>query len=322
MGRKVHDVRWADVEHLTVFNGNGLTGPGTVLHVAWRCLPRCPGEGRQPWVRGGTNVVGESYDGALPDPYLGIEPMLQPDEGLCRRGAASVGSGRLTISTNQRGRARQLDELEALAVDEKAATAGKATVSRRGRTTPKMWPSTERSASRSRPYFSLAQFHQPRRERAQRHLARCPSGRKGGVTEHTIGSLGALAFVEKQHRPPSHSLPSRASTSAASVKTTAFPRAASCISSRPLAICRRVRARLLFPSRSVLSGSVGRDDEPRGACGWESFSGGQAASFASFSQPSGKARHPPRRSVGSWRAAFRCLALRSRPWLWCLQGGA
>jgi hypothetical protein len=77
MGRKVHDVRWVDVEHLTVFNGNGLTGPGTVLHVAWRCSPRCPGEGRQPWVRGGTNVVGESYDGALPDPYLGIEPMLQ-----------------------------------------------------------------------------------------------------------------------------------------------------------------------------------------------------------------------------------------------------
>jgi hypothetical protein len=76
-GRKVHDVRWVDVEHLTVFNGNGFTGPGTVLHVAWRCSPRCPGEGRQPWVRGGTNVVGESYDGALPDPYLGIKPMLQ-----------------------------------------------------------------------------------------------------------------------------------------------------------------------------------------------------------------------------------------------------
>jgi hypothetical protein len=66
---------------LTVFNGNGLTGPGTALHVAWRCSPRCPGEGRQPWVRGGTNVVGESYDGALPDPYLGIEPMLQLMKG-------------------------------------------------------------------------------------------------------------------------------------------------------------------------------------------------------------------------------------------------
>jgi hypothetical protein len=81
MGRKVHDVRWVDVEHLTVFNGNGLTGPGTVLHAAWRCWPPCPGEGRQPWVRGGTNNVGESYDGALPDPYLGIEPMLQLMKG-------------------------------------------------------------------------------------------------------------------------------------------------------------------------------------------------------------------------------------------------
>jgi hypothetical protein len=76
-GRKVHDVRWVDVEHLTVFHGNGFTGPGTVLHVAWRCWPPCPGDGRQPWVRGGTNVVGESYDAALPDPYIGIEPMLQ-----------------------------------------------------------------------------------------------------------------------------------------------------------------------------------------------------------------------------------------------------
>jgi hypothetical protein len=71
-GRKVHDVRWADVEHLTVLSGNGLTGPGTVLQVAWRCSPRCPGEGRQPWVRGGTNVVGVSDDGALADPYLGM----------------------------------------------------------------------------------------------------------------------------------------------------------------------------------------------------------------------------------------------------------
>ena len=77
MGRKVHDVRWTDVEHLTVFNGNGFTGPGTVLHAAWRCRPRRPGSGRQPWVRGGTNSVGEEYDGALPDPYMGIEPMLE-----------------------------------------------------------------------------------------------------------------------------------------------------------------------------------------------------------------------------------------------------
>ena len=80
-GRKVHDVSWTDVEHLTVFNGNGLGGPGTVLHVAWRCSPRRSGEGRQPWVRGGTNVVGEAYDGALPDPYLGIKPMLELMKG-------------------------------------------------------------------------------------------------------------------------------------------------------------------------------------------------------------------------------------------------
>jgi hypothetical protein len=76
LGRPVHDVQWAAVEHLTVFNGNGFTGPGTVLHLAWRCRPRRPGVGRQPWVRGGRNSVGEEYDGALPDPYLGIEAML------------------------------------------------------------------------------------------------------------------------------------------------------------------------------------------------------------------------------------------------------
>jgi hypothetical protein len=77
LGRPVHDVRWQDVEHLTVFHGNGFTGPGTVLHLARRCRPRQPGSGRQPWVRGGVNRVGEEYDGALPDPYLGIEPMLE-----------------------------------------------------------------------------------------------------------------------------------------------------------------------------------------------------------------------------------------------------
>jgi hypothetical protein len=75
-GRPVHRVRWSDVAHLTVFNGNGLGGAGTVLHLAWRCDPRQPGQGRQPWVRGGRNVVGEEFDGALPDPYLGIEAML------------------------------------------------------------------------------------------------------------------------------------------------------------------------------------------------------------------------------------------------------
>ena len=76
MGRPVHRVRWADVEHLTVFHGNGLGGAGSVLHLAWRCHPRQPGRGRQPWVRGGRNFAGEEFDGALPDPYLGIEAKL------------------------------------------------------------------------------------------------------------------------------------------------------------------------------------------------------------------------------------------------------
>jgi hypothetical protein len=100
MGRKVHDVSWTDVEHLTVFNGNGLTGPGTVLQVAWRCSPRCPGQGRQPWVRGGTNVVGESYDGALPDPYLGIEPMLELMKGYADAARRPAAATPLTISAN------------------------------------------------------------------------------------------------------------------------------------------------------------------------------------------------------------------------------
>jgi hypothetical protein len=77
VGRPVHRIRWADVEHLTAFHGNGLGGPGTVLHLAWRCQPRQPGHGRQPWVRGGRNFAGEEFDGALPDPYLGIEAMLE-----------------------------------------------------------------------------------------------------------------------------------------------------------------------------------------------------------------------------------------------------
>lgn len=77
MGKRVHHIQWPQIAHLTVFNANGFTGPGTVLTLAWRCEPRCPGHGRQPWVRGGRNKVGEEYDGALPDPYLGIEPMLE-----------------------------------------------------------------------------------------------------------------------------------------------------------------------------------------------------------------------------------------------------
>jgi hypothetical protein len=87
-GRPVHVVRWEQVAHLTFFNGNGFGGPGTVLHLAWRCAPRCPGNGRQPWVRGGRNSAGEEFDGALPDPYLGIEPML----ALFSRYAAGPGA--------------------------------------------------------------------------------------------------------------------------------------------------------------------------------------------------------------------------------------
>jgi hypothetical protein len=71
-GRVVHDVRWAEVEELLPFRGNGLAGPGTQLHVAWRCNPRRPGKGRQPWARGG-----KDFDGALPDAYLGFEPTLE-----------------------------------------------------------------------------------------------------------------------------------------------------------------------------------------------------------------------------------------------------
>jgi hypothetical protein len=76
MGRLVHRVGWSEVAHLTVFHGNGLGGVGTVLHLAWRCHPRRPGPGRQPWSGGGRNFAGEEFDGALPDPYLGAEAML------------------------------------------------------------------------------------------------------------------------------------------------------------------------------------------------------------------------------------------------------
>ena len=75
-GRLVHDVPWVDVAHLTIFHGNGLRGAGSVLFLAWRCEPRRRRRGVQPWVRGGRNKVGETYDGALPDEYLGIERML------------------------------------------------------------------------------------------------------------------------------------------------------------------------------------------------------------------------------------------------------
>ena len=91
--RLVHRVRWTDVEHLTVFHGNGLSGPGTVLHLAWRCRPRQPGPGRQPWAGGGRNFAGEEFDGALPDPYAGIEPMLDlfKDRVDATKARASIG---------------------------------------------------------------------------------------------------------------------------------------------------------------------------------------------------------------------------------------
>ena len=76
LGRQVHRVQWGELEHLTVYHGNGLGGPGTLLLLAWRCVPRRAGKGRQPWTRGGRNFAGEEFDGALPDPYLGIEAML------------------------------------------------------------------------------------------------------------------------------------------------------------------------------------------------------------------------------------------------------
>jgi hypothetical protein len=76
LGRLVHDVAWAEVVHLTVFHGNGLRGPGSSLLLAWRCEPRRPGRGGQPWARGGRNAMGEAFDGALPSAYLGIDRML------------------------------------------------------------------------------------------------------------------------------------------------------------------------------------------------------------------------------------------------------
>jgi len=97
-GHPVHRVPWADVEHLTVFHGNGMGGPGTLLLLAWRCNPRCPGHGRQPWAKGGRNFAGEEFDGALPDPYRGIEPMLD----LFKRYADATGrSSAINASRSQ-----------------------------------------------------------------------------------------------------------------------------------------------------------------------------------------------------------------------------
>jgi hypothetical protein len=95
MGRLVHDVRWADLEHLTVFHGNGMGGPGTLMLLAWRCRPRQPGKGRQPWAKGGRNFQGEEFDGALPDPYMGIEPMLELFKRHAEAAAPSAAGPRL-----------------------------------------------------------------------------------------------------------------------------------------------------------------------------------------------------------------------------------
>ena len=78
-GRLIHDLRWSDLGHLTVLNANGLRGPGTMLCVAWRCQPRRR-SGRRfaaPWIKGGRTPLKDEFDGALPDAYIGIEPMLE-----------------------------------------------------------------------------------------------------------------------------------------------------------------------------------------------------------------------------------------------------
>jgi hypothetical protein len=95
-GRLVHDVGWTEITRLTFFNGNGLgwglNGAGRELFLAWRCEPRRPGSGRQPWSGGGRNRAGEEFDGSLPDAYLGLDRML---ELFSRRIAAERG----TVST-------------------------------------------------------------------------------------------------------------------------------------------------------------------------------------------------------------------------------
>jgi hypothetical protein len=90
LGRLVHDVAWAEVAHLTVFEGNGLRGPGSSLFLAWRCEPRRPRSGRQPWARGGTNRLGEAIDGALPSAYIGIDRMLTLFEEHAERASRTV----------------------------------------------------------------------------------------------------------------------------------------------------------------------------------------------------------------------------------------
>jgi hypothetical protein len=74
-GRLKRRVRWADIVDVTVFHGNGLGGPGSTLLVAWRCEPRQRIRSWQPGWKGGRNRLGDEFDGALPDPYLGFERM-------------------------------------------------------------------------------------------------------------------------------------------------------------------------------------------------------------------------------------------------------
>jgi hypothetical protein len=64
-GRQLHRVAWADIEHLTVVHGNGIGGPGTLLLLAWRCLPRQPDHRLPSWLRARRNFAGEEIDGAL-----------------------------------------------------------------------------------------------------------------------------------------------------------------------------------------------------------------------------------------------------------------
>jgi hypothetical protein len=44
--------------------------------------------------------VGESYDGALPDPYLGIGPMLELMKGYADAARRPSAGSALTTSTN------------------------------------------------------------------------------------------------------------------------------------------------------------------------------------------------------------------------------
>jgi hypothetical protein len=77
LGRLKRHVRWDQIVEVTFFHGNGLRGPGSTELVAWRCRPRQPAGGWQPMWKGGRNRLGHEFDGALPDPYLGIRRMAE-----------------------------------------------------------------------------------------------------------------------------------------------------------------------------------------------------------------------------------------------------